>query len=198
MKSLLVFVVGGLLLVGCGFAPQTTKIKLEILKSDKDTPVSLKISNHPNSSFNGIYVSQKTKLNNYPWYKKGDNRFLYYYNQAEGGQKGWSLDHRKPNGIKDWFSGGWTLPSKFEHPKPGVSNWGQVEEGLIQVVLDRNIKETELFLSSGVDVNAKVASGSKQGLTALDAANETDQTEIANLLRKHGGKTGEELKAEGK
>ena len=43
MKSLLVFVVGGLLLVGCGFAPQTTKIKLEILKSDKDTPVSLKI-----------------------------------------------------------------------------------------------------------------------------------------------------------
>ena len=115
---------------------------------------------------------------------------MYYYNQAEGGQKGWSLDHRKPNGIKDWFSGGWTLPSKFEHPKPGVSNWGQVEEGLIQVVLDRNIKETELFLSSGVDVNAKVASGSKQGLTALDAANETDKTEIADLLREHGGKHG--------
>ena len=56
----------------------------------------------------------------------------------------------------------------------------------------------ELLIAKGVDVNAKVASGSKQGLTALDAANETDQTEIADLLRKHGGKTGKELKAEGK
>jgi ankyrin repeat protein len=55
----------------------------------------------------------------------------------------------------------------------------------------------ELLIAKGVDVNAKVASGSKQGLTALDAANETDQTETAVLLRKHGGKTGEELKAEG-
>ena len=184
-----------MVLVGCGIAPQTTKIKLEILKSDKDTPLSLKISNHPNSSFNGIYVSQKTKLNNYPWYKKGDNRFLYYYNQAEGGQKGWSLAHRKPNGIKDWFSGGLTLPSKFEHPKPGVSNWGQVEEGLIQVVIDRNIKEVELFLSSGVDVNLKIKHGPKEGLTSLDAAIGTNQKEIADLLRKHGGKTGRELKS---
>ncbi len=56
----------------------------------------------------------------------------------------------------------------------------------------------ELLIAKGVDVNAKVASGSKKGLTALDAANETGQTETANLLRKHGGKTGEELKAEGK
>jgi hypothetical protein len=35
-------------------------------------------------------------------------------------------------------------------------------------------------------------------LTPLDAANETNHTETADLLRKHGGKTGEELKAEGK
>ena len=27
----------------------------------------------------------------------------------------------------------------FEDPEPGVSNWGQVEEGLIQVVIDLNI-----------------------------------------------------------
>ena len=56
----------------------------------------------------------------------------------------------------------------------------------------------ELLIAAGADVNAKVASGPKQGLTPLDAANETNQTEIADLLRKHGGKTGEELKAEGK
>jgi ankyrin repeat protein len=55
----------------------------------------------------------------------------------------------------------------------------------------------ELLIAKGVDVNAKVASGSKQGLTALDAANETDQTKITDLLRKHGGKTKKELEAEG-
>jgi hypothetical protein len=52
----------------------------------------------------------------------------------------------------------------------------------------------ELLIAAGADVNAKVASGPKQGLTPLDAANETNHTEIAALLRKHGGKTGKELK----
>jgi SOS-response transcriptional repressor LexA len=36
------------------------------------------------------------------------------------------------------------------------------------------------------------------GETPLDWAIEKNHTEIADLLRKHGGKTGEELKAEGK
>ena len=56
----------------------------------------------------------------------------------------------------------------------------------------------QLLIAKGADVNAKVASGPKQGLTPLDAANETNHPETADLLRKHGGKTGEELKAEGK
>ncbi len=60
-------------------------------------------------------------------------------------------------------------------------------------------KETsELVIANGADVNAKIVSGPKQGLTPLDAANETNHPEIADLLRKHGGKTGEELKAEGR
>ena len=56
----------------------------------------------------------------------------------------------------------------------------------------------ELLIAKGADVNAKVVSGAKQGLTPLDAANERNHPETADLLRKHGGKTGEELKAEGK
>ena len=36
------------------------------------------------------------------------------------------------------------------------------------------------------------------GETPLDWAIQRDQTETVDLLRKHGGKTGEELKAEGK
>jgi ankyrin repeat protein len=53
---------------------------------------------------------------------------------------------------------------------------------------------TELLLAKGADVNAKDGIGR----TPLDVAIANDRTETANLLRKHGGKTGEELKAEGK
>ena len=59
-------------------------------------------------------------------------------------------------------------------------------------------KIIELLISKGADANAKVASGAHKGKTPLDAAKETNHPETADLLRKHGGKTGEELKAEGK
>ena len=49
----------------------------------------------------------------------------------------------------------------------------------------------ELLIAKGADVNAK----NKLGITPLD--NAINHTETATLLRKHGGKTGEELKAEG-
>jgi len=52
----------------------------------------------------------------------------------------------------------------------------------------------ELLIDAGADVNAKNNSGE----TPLDMGIQLKQTEIADLLRKHGGKTGEELKAEGK
>ena len=57
----------------------------------------------------------------------------------------------------------------------------------------------ELLIAEGADVNAKlVGDGPHKGKTPLDVANETNRTEIVNLLRKHGGKTGAELEAEGK
>ena len=56
----------------------------------------------------------------------------------------------------------------------------------------------ELLITNGADVNAKF-----DGRTPLDFATHPDnpnknKAEIADLLRKHGGKTGEELKAKGK
>ena len=55
-----------------------------------------------------------------------------------------------------------------------------------------------LLIANGADVNAK----DEDGLTPLDIAthpeNPNDTDEIADLLRKHGGKTSAELKAEGK
>jgi len=52
----------------------------------------------------------------------------------------------------------------------------------------------ELLIAKGADVNAK----DEFGFTALDRAVQLKRIETADLLRKHGGKTGEELKAEGK
>ena len=57
-----------------------------------------------------------------------------------------------------------------------------------------NKEIAELLISKGADVNAK----DEYGDTPLDWAIQFREPETADLLRKHGGKTGEELKAEGK
>jgi ankyrin repeat protein len=49
----------------------------------------------------------------------------------------------------------------------------------------------ELLLEKGADPNS-------EGLTGDTPLMEAEKKEIINLLRKHSGKTGEELKAEGK
>jgi len=60
-------------------------------------------------------------------------------------------------------------------------------------------KSFELLIAKGADINARVF----LGITPLDKAvgntfNDKNSAEVAALLRKHGGKTGEELKAAGK
>ena len=52
----------------------------------------------------------------------------------------------------------------------------------------------ELLIEKGADVKAK----DEGGKTPLDVAIQFKELEIANLIRVIGGKTGEELKAEGK
>ena len=58
----------------------------------------------------------------------------------------------------------------------------------------------ELLIAKGADVNAKLevrVHPHEKGETPLDWAIRFRKTETAALLCKHGGKTGEELKAEG-
>ena len=70
-------------------------------------------------------------------------------------------------------------------------------------VLGGHKEIAELLIDAGASVNVK----NKNGNTPLDTAHKAFRhdspkvktlKEIASLLRKHGGKTGEELKAEGK
>ena len=58
----------------------------------------------------------------------------------------------------------------------------------------------EILIAKGVELNVTVTFGPLKGNTPLDGfagSNDAKHAEIADLLRKHGGKTGEELKAEG-
>ena len=58
-----------------------------------------------------------------------------------------------------------------------------------------NVKQA---INDGANVNARVPNGTLRGYTMLDLAIRNGHTETAALLRKHGAKTSEELKAEGK
>ena len=51
----------------------------------------------------------------------------------------------------------------------------------------------ELLIGKGADVNAK----NERDETPLDCGTKNKRSKISDLLRKHGGKTGEELKAAG-
>ena len=56
----------------------------------------------------------------------------------------------------------------------------------------------ELLITKDAYVNAKSESGLFIGETPLDEAIKSKQADVADLLRKHGGKTAEELKGEGR
>jgi ankyrin repeat protein len=70
-------------------------------------------------------------------------------------------------------------------------DWGTTP--LYRAAIQGHKEIVELLITKGADVNAKISYGLNKGEAPLDYAN----TKIAELLRKHGGKTGEELKAEG-
>ena len=105
------------------------------------------------------------------------------------------------NGKEEW---GWT-PLHFTTTKEiaellignGADVNAKNDGGFtpLHYAASRRDKEiAELLIAKDADVNAKMEDGD----TPLDWAIEINRTETAALLRKHGGKTGEELKAEGK
>lgn len=102
-------------------------INVQIIERKKSR--SVVISNHPIDQYNGDYITQDGLINNLPWYKNEHDQYLYFYDQAEGGSKSWSLDHRKPDGSKDWYSGGYIDPvDGLQHPQEGKHHWNSVPE----------------------------------------------------------------------
>ena len=87
--------------------------------------------------------------------------------------------------VKQHLAAGTDVNAKF-------SKWGWTP---LHYAAGEGHKEiAELLIAAGADMNVK----NKDGATALDKAIGQNNTKIADLLRKHGGKTGDELKAEGK
>jgi ankyrin repeat protein len=68
------------------------------------------------------------------------------------------------------------------------------DRALLKAAEFGNIEAVKQHLAAGADVNAN----NRFDSTPLDWAITSKQTEIADLLRKHGGKTKKELEAEGK
>ena len=70
---------------------------------------------------------------------------------------------------------------------------------LHKAAFDGRDKIVNILIQNGANVNPVIQStGSFNGMTPVDLALEKNRIGTVSLLRKHGGKTGEELKAEGK
>ena len=99
----------------------------------------------------------------------------------------------KSNADKSIFiaSGVGDLEAVKQHVAAGADVNAKDKEGWTPLHFASDRKNVaEFLIKKGADVNAKDA----YGFTPLDEADD----ETADLLRKHGGKTSEELKAEGK
>ena len=74
----------------------------------------------------------------------------------------------------------------------------EIAELLIANDADLNLRSGMIIKTEDGDAGEQMAQKSMNNRTPLDMAILFDHTEIADLHRKHGGKTGEKLKAEGK
>ena len=169
------------------------KIKIQLIETDGSL---LEVSDHPFESFNGSYKSQSGKINNKFWYKNENNRYLYHYNQAQGGEKSWSLDHRKPDGNRDQFSGGWTRNTDGLYPEGGENDWFSIDQVMIDVVSEGDLETVKMFLDDNANINTKLQISDSPiiFITPLDVAIGEGHEKVAELLRKNGAKTWDDLK----
>ncbi|MAL86858.1 MAG: hypothetical protein CMI23_10960 [Opitutae bacterium] len=180
MKSNLFFLPIYLFLMSCSkeFPAKITKLEVSIFESVDGKKV-ISIHDHPLGSFNGKYLEQSVKINDTSYFRNQNNRYLYFYDQAEGGEKGWSLDHRKPDGIKDHFSGGWFYLEKFQELDESCVNWLSVDQGLFHVIENASVNELQEWINDGA--NPKVVM-EYTGMSLIDYAKELKRDDIIKYL----------------
>ena len=219
MKQLLITIVA-VVLVGCGpsvdeFRKAAFDQDIEAVKQAIAGGVNVNVKNK----------KEETSLHTASWYGHKEIAKLLITNGADlnavGGRFGETPLHSATQyDRKEVFEllieKGAELNAKDrdgETPLHRIAIWGhkEVAELIIEKGADLNARDNEgktplhiaaqgqkeiieLLIAKGADLNAK----GHNKWTPLDWAIDHKRSEFADLLRKHGGKTGEELKAEGK
>ena len=124
--------------------------------------------------------------------KNGDTPLDFTINMKKTETAELLRKHGGKNGTIHGAAGGGDIEAVKEFLAAGADVNAKSNGGWTPLHSAANKEIAELLIAKGADVNAKNGFGQ----TPLDAAK--NHPETAALLRKHGGKTGEELKAEGK
>ena len=88
MKYNLFFFIPCFLIIGCTQESPSKIIKLEIsITESVNGQKGINIQQHPLGSFNGEYLEQSIKINDTFYFRNENDRYLYFYDQAEGGER---------------------------------------------------------------------------------------------------------------
>ena len=182
MKHLLLTTIAAVVLVGCGelqqssTTPETKPIE-PVAEAVKPEPPTAKASGIPVLSYM------------YHFYTSAFKELLKPSKPSTAEVLGISIHDATRTGdievVKQHIAAGTDV-----NAKTGLDKWTP----LLLAAWYGHKEIADLFIANGADVNANGA----DGRTPLDWAIKYKRTETADLLRKHGGKTGEELKIEGK
>jgi len=191
MKHLLLTTIAAVLVVGCGPPPPDISIHEAVKKGDVE---SVKKHLTAGTDVNLRFISENW-ITNVRWRNEKSNRYwqIPEFNPATGEMRGagkniiisWKWDDEQPKreimadkGI--WESGGWTFHNVRDYKPTAVFEAHPFT--LHETLRLEEFDEKPFHFAP----------------TPLDYALVFNQSETADLLRKHGAKTGEELKAEGK
>ena len=195
MKQLLI-TIAALVLVGCG-NPEADKAMFKGIRNGQIEMVKEAIANGANvNTFNINIVSplhyavssSQNDIVKLLISKGADVNFMDMSGKYSRGFTPLIIAVRNNNveGVRMLLANGADI-----NAKDGNTNG---ESPLFYSLNSDNIEITKMLIDEGVDLNMR----NNKNLTPLDRVIGWNDNFLADLLRKHGGKTGEELKAEGK